>query len=111
MNIKENIDFLTFMKLDIRLGEIIEAERVEKSNKLLRLVFDFGNFKRQILAGIGTKYNPEDLLNKQLPVIVNLEPRKLMGLESQGMILAIGENEVEALLFPSEKIENGSNIH
>ena len=111
MEVKENIDFPTFMKLDIRVGEIIEAERVEKSDKLLILVFDFGDFKRQVLAGIGTKFSPEDVLNKQLPVIVNLEPRKLMGLESQGMILATGEKEVEALLFPSEKIENGSSVH
>jgi methionine--tRNA ligase beta chain len=52
---------------------------------------DFGEFKRQIIAGIATKYNPEDLINKQLPIIVNLAPRKLLGLESQGMILAIGD--------------------
>lgn len=108
---KPIITFDDFMKLDIRVGTIIEAEKVENSQKLLKLIIDFGDFKRQILAGIATKYSPEDLLNKQIPVIVNLAPRKMVGLESQGMIMAIGDNDVEALLLPTEAVKSGSSVH
>jgi methionine--tRNA ligase beta chain len=108
---KSIIKYDDFDKLDIKIGTVIECEKVEKSEKLLKLIVDFGNFKRQIVAGIATKYTPEDLLNKQLPIIVNLAPRKLLGLESQGMILAIGDDDVEALLSPTELVNNGSGVH
>ena len=111
MEVKPSITYQDFSKLDIRVGTIESAEKVEGSTKLIKLQVDFGSFKRQILAGIGTKYNPEDLIGKQLPVIVNLEPRKMMGQESQGMILAIGDNDVEGLLHPSEQVNSGSGIH
>ena len=108
---KPTIVYDDFDKLNIRIGTVIECEKVEKSEKLLKLIVDFGEFKRQIIAGIATKYTPEDLLNKQLPIIVNLAPRKLLGLESQGMILAIGDDDVEALLTPTEKVNNGAGVH
>jgi methionine--tRNA ligase beta chain len=108
---KPIITFDDFIKLDIRVGTVIEAEKVPNSLKLIRLVIDFGDFKRQVLAGIATKYSPEDLLNKQIPVIVNLAPRKMAGLESQGMIMAVGDNEVEALLFPTEAVKEGASVH
>lgn len=112
MDIKEEITYDDFCKLDIRIGEIIEAEKIENSNKLIKLIFDFGDFKRQILAGIGTKYNAEELIGKKMPVIVNLKPRKLMGFESCGMILAAGENDIEALLHPDiNEIKNGSPVN
>ncbi len=111
MDLKPNISFQDFMLLDIKIGTIESAEKVDGSNKLLKLIFDFGTFKRQILAGIGTKYSPEDLLGKQLPVIINLEPRKIFGQESQGMILAIGDNDVDALLVPTETVKSGSGVH
>jgi methionine--tRNA ligase beta chain len=108
---KPIITFDDFIKLDIRIGTVIEAEKVPNSLKLLKLIIDFGDFKRQILAGIATKYSPEDLLNKQIPVIVNLAPRKMAGLESQGMIMAIGDGDVEALLLPTEAVKSGSSVH
>jgi len=109
--IKDEITFKEFMKLDIRIGTITDAEKVEGSNKLIKIQFDFGDFQRQIVAGIGTKYTAEDLIGKQLPVIVNLQPRLLMGLNSQGMILAVGDNDIDALLNPSEKVESGAGVH
>lgn len=108
---KPIITFDEFSKLDIRVGTIIEAEKVPNSIKLIRLVIDFGDFKRQILAGIATKYSPEDLQGKQIPVVVNLAPRKMAGQVSQGMILAIGDGEVEALLQPTEKVKEGGSVH
>ena len=109
--VKENITYNDFIKLDIRIGTIVEAEAVEGSDKLLKLIIDFKDFKRQIIAGIKTKYQPSDVINKQIPVIVNLEPRKLMGLESQGMILAVGSKDLDALLLPSESVLDGSQVH
>jgi methionine--tRNA ligase beta chain len=111
MTIKEEIEYNDFSKLDIRIGEIIDAKKIENSNKLIKIIFDFGDFKRQILAGIGTKYTAEELIGKKMPVIVNIKARKMMGFESYGMILACGEQEVEALLFPDNNIENGSQIN
>ncbi|MCK9292855.1 MAG: methionine--tRNA ligase subunit beta [archaeon] len=108
---KEIITFKDFMKLDIKIGKIINVEKVPNSNKLFKMQFDFGDFQRQIVAGIATKYTEEDLLSKQIPVIVNLEPRLIMGLNSQGMILAVGEIDVDALLFPSQDVKNGSPVH
>ncbi len=108
---KPIITFDDFSKLDIRVGTIIVAEKVENSQKLLRLVIDFGYFKRQVIAGIASKYSPEYILEKQIPVVINLAPRKMAGLVSQGMILAIGDAEVEALLFPTEKVTTGASVH
>jgi len=108
---KDIISFKDFMKLDIRIGKIISVEKVVNSNKLFKMQFDFGDFQRQIVAGIATKYSVDDLLNKQIPVIVNLEPRLIMGLNSQGMILAVGEIDVDALLFPSQEVKLGVSVH
>ncbi len=108
---KENISFKEFLKLDIKIGTVIEAESIEGSDKLLKLTVDFSDFKRQIIAGIKDKYNPSDIILKQIPVIVNLEPKKIMGLESQGMILAVGDKELLALLHPSKEVLAGSSVH
>jgi methionine--tRNA ligase beta chain len=109
--IKENITYKEFIKLDIRIGTIIQAEIVDGSEKLLKLIIDFKDFKRQIIAGIKEKYLPSDVINKQIPVIINLEPRKIMGFESEGMILAVGDKTLDALLIPSQNVENGSLVH
>ncbi len=109
--VKENISFKDFLKMDIRIGTIVEAEIVEGSEKLLKLIIDFKDFKRQIIAGIKEKYSPSDVINKQIPVIVNLEPKKIMNLESQGMILAVGDKSLLALLHPSEVVDEGSPVH
>ncbi|NMB56980.1 methionine--tRNA ligase subunit beta [Candidatus Beckwithbacteria bacterium] len=108
---KNLIAFPDFAKIDLRVGEVLTAEKLEKSEKLLRLQVDFGEEigQRQILAGISQFYNPEDLIGRQVIAIVNLEPRKIMGLESQGMLLAAGEEEA-VLLMPDKKIKTGTLI-
>ncbi len=103
-------DISDFNKLAIKIGTIRKAEKVEGSSKLLKLDIDLGHERRQILAGIGEKYDPKDLKSKQIPVLVNLEPRTLMGLESNGMILAADINGEPVLLHPDEKVANGSKI-
>ncbi len=106
-----NITFDDFSKLDIRIGKIVVAEHVEGSEKLLRLEVDFGTEKRQIVSGIAKFYAPEDIIGKECPFIVNLEPRKLMGLESQGMILAADPGDDSAvLLHPDKEIPEGSQL-
>lgn len=100
-----------FAKLDIRIITVLEAVRMEGSEKLLKLVVDIGDEKRQILSGIGKSYEPEDLIGKHLVAIVNLEPRMMMGEESQGMILATGDNlENITLLSPIKEVPAGSAI-
>src|SRR3990167_5062734 len=99
-----------FQKLAIKIGTIRSAEKVEGSSKLLKLDIDLGHEKRQVLAGIGEKYDPEDLKGKQIPILANLEPRMMMGLESQGMILAADVNGEPFLLHPDSLVANGSKI-
>lgn len=83
-----------FRNVDLRVGTVREAERVEGSEKLLKLAVDLGEgISRQLIAGIGKVYAPEALLGKQIVVVANLEPRKLMGLESNGMLLAAQDEE------------------
>ncbi|MDB4989914.1 MAG: metG, partial [Myxococcaceae bacterium] len=104
-----NID--TFGQIDLRVGEIKLAERVPKSDKLLRLEVDLGPLGiRQILAGIGKHYAPEALLGKRIAVLANLPPRKMMGLMSQGMVLAAGDGDVLSVLSPANDVPLGSTI-
>ncbi len=102
------INFEDFQKVEIQIGTIIEAVSVENSEKLLKLTVDFGEEKRQVLSGIAKFYSPEDLLNKQFPFVTNLEPRQIMGLESQAMILAAGDEA--SLLQPIRNVPNGTKI-
>jgi methionyl-tRNA synthetase len=100
-----------FSKLDLRVGEVRSAERVAKSDKLLRLQVDLGPLGvRQILAGIGKHYAPEDLVGKRIAVLANLPPRKMMGLESQGMVLAAGDGDVLSVMSPQQDVPLGSTI-
>lgn len=100
-----------FLKLDIRIGTIISAEKIPEGDRLLKLIVDMGEEKRQIMAGVAESYpNPEELIGKQIPIIVNLEPRMLRGYESQGMMVAAGDSERVALLHPSKNIPNGSKL-
>lgn len=101
-----------FLKIDIRVVEIKEAERVEGSEKLIKLKVDIGEGEeRQIIAGVGKSYEPENLINKKAIAIINLEPRKMMGLESQGMILATGDDlENISLLTPDKDVASGGTI-
>ncbi|RFA92953.1 methionine--tRNA ligase subunit beta [Pyrobaculum aerophilum] len=94
-----------FKRLDIRIGKVVEATRVEGSRKLIKLIVDLGAEKRQIIAGLAEFYRPEDLVGKYVVVLANLQPKKIMGLESQGMILATCDRPV--LL----SIEKGGDEH
>lgn len=104
-----NITYDEFKKMRIRIGLIVEAERVEGTDKLLKLKVDFGDEKRQIVSGIAEFYKPEQLINKQFTFIVNLEPRVIRGVESQGMILAVSAGEKVVLLKPQKKVPAGSS--
>lgn len=106
------ISYEDFKKTELRVGKILEATRVERSQKLLKLLVDLGAEKRQILAGIGKHYEPEGLINTSIVVVSNLEPRSLMGEESQGMLLAASDDEKNTLVLirPGEEISPGSLI-
>ncbi|MFA5715530.1 MAG: methionine--tRNA ligase subunit beta [Candidatus Paceibacterota bacterium] len=104
------INFNQFEKIDLRIGKIIEAERVDGSDKLVKLQVDLGDEKRQILAGIGKSYSPEELLNKSVAVVINLEPKIIIGLESRGMVLAAKDNNNLSVLVPEKEIVPGSKI-
>lgn len=97
---KENISFDDFTKMDIRIGVILEAERVPKADKLLKLTVDTGLDKRTIVSGIAEHYSPEDVIGKRVTLLMNLAPRKIRGVESQGMIL-MAENSEGKLSFVS----------
>lgn len=98
-----------FKKLEIRIGKIISAEKIEDSNKLLKLQVDFGAQSRQILAGIAKFYQPEELVGKLCPFAFNLEAKKMGEWESQGMILCADDNG-PVLLNPDKEISPGSLI-
>jgi methionine--tRNA ligase beta chain len=104
------INFDDFNKLDIRIGTILEAEKVEGADKLLKLTVDLGEEKRTLVAGIAETYKPEEIIGKQLPILANLEPKKLRGIESNGMILAVDIEGKATLIHPDKKVPNGSKI-
>lgn len=105
-----NIDDL--LKVDLRVGKIIEAERIEESDKLLKLKVDIGEEERQILAGIGKQYDPEDLINSQVIIVANLKPREMAGSLSQGMLLAVKNEESKelAVLTLDKEVPPGSKV-
>ena len=104
------ITFNDFNKLDIRIGTIIEAEAVPKTEKLLKLTIDLGDEKRTMVAGIADEYKPEDIKGKQIPILINLEPKTIQGIKSQGMILAVDTDGKATLLHPDKEVNNGSKI-
>lgn len=108
---KENITYDDFAKLDIRVGTILSAEKVAKTKKLLKLTIDTGIDQRTIVSGIAEHYAPEDIVGRQVSVVVNLAPKVLKGIESRGMIL-MAENADGSLSFvsPDKQIKNGGTI-
>jgi methionyl-tRNA synthetase len=100
---KVTVEFDDFTKLDIRLGTILEAEKVEKADKLLKLVVDTGIDKRTIVSGIAAHYQPADIIGKTVQVLLNLAPRKIRGIESQGMILMAEDAEGNLSFMSPEK--------
>lgn len=108
---KDNISFDDFSKMDIRVGTILEAEKLPKTKKLLRLKIDTGLDQRTVVSGIAEHFNPEEIIGRQVTMLVNLEPRNIKGIESQGMIL-MAEDADGKLVFvgPDKKIGNGSEV-
>ena len=102
--------FGDFKKLQIRIGLIVETEKIEGTDKLLKLKVDFGDEKRQIVSGIAEFYKPMQLIGKQFPFVVNLESKVIRGVESQGMILAVSANNKIVLLKPQKKVPAGSFV-
>ncbi len=100
---KPSVEFDDFTKLDIRLGTILEAEKVEKADKLLKLLVDTGIDKRTIVSGIAAHYKPEEIIGKTVQVLLNLAPRKIRGIESQGMILMAEDAEGDLSFMSPEK--------
>lgn len=109
--VKEPVTFDDFSKVDIRTATILEAEKVPKTTKLLKLKIDTGIDQRTIVSGIAEYYEPASLIGKQISIIANLEPRKIKGIESKGMILMAEDKDGKLVLVsPSEKVSNGSTI-
>lgn len=106
------VPFDEFQKLDIRIGKIVEASQIPGSRNLIRILVDFGTEKRQAVAGLLQWYKPENLLAKKCAFILNLQKRKMMGVESQCMILAAEDDKGNVVILQPEKdIEEGSRIH
>jgi methionyl-tRNA synthetase len=111
-NLAPQITIDDFAKIDLRVATVVEAERVKGADKLLRLIVDLGFEKRQILAGIAMVYPPESLIGRKVVIVANLQPRKLRGLESNGMIVAasLGPEDKPVLVGFAETVENGSRL-
>ena len=108
---KEECTFEDFEKMDIRTATVLEAERVPKTDKLLKLTIDTGIDKRVIVSGIAEYYSPEDMLGKQICILANLAPRKIRGIESKGMILMARQNDGKMrFVTPAETLVNGAEI-
>ncbi|RUM60836.1 MAG: methionine--tRNA ligase [Persephonella sp.] len=107
---EEFVSIEDFAKLQFKVGEILEAEKVEKSNKLLKLLVDLGDEKRTIVSGIAEYYKPDDLIGKKVIVFANLKSRKIFGIQSQGMILASKDDKGLKLLTVDGDIKNGSLV-
>ena len=109
--VKKEVTFDDFEKLDIRVGTVLSCEKVKKSNKLLKFEIADGLENRTILSGIAQHYKPEDLVGKQVCFIANFPPRKMMGLESQGMILsAVNFDGSLSVITPQREVKPGSQV-
>lgn len=104
------ITYTDFNKLDIRIGKIVSAEKVKNTDKLLKLEIDLGFEKRNIVAGIAELYEPEQVIDKEIPVILNLEPKNIRGIVSHGMILAVDVEGKPVLMHPEKEVPPGSKI-
>ncbi|EKF6163312.1 TPA: methionine--tRNA ligase [Staphylococcus pseudintermedius] len=107
---KAQIDIKDFDKVEIKAATIIDAEKVKKSNKLLKIQVDLGYEKRQIISGIAQFYAPEDIIGKKVAVVTNLKPAKLMGQKSEGMILSAEKDDVLTLISLPNAVQNGAVI-
>jgi len=108
---KNEITIDDFDKVELKVAKVLEAEKVEGSNKLIKFKVSLGNEERQIVSGIQKYYEPEDLIGKKLVVVTNLKPVKLKGIESQGMIIAAGDGDVVKVLLVDDAVEEGQLVH
>lgn len=104
------ITYDDFKKLDLRIGKVLSATRVEGADRLIRIEVDMGTERRQIIAGMAEFLDPDDLIGKLVPVLANLVPRKFRGIESRGMILAVDVDGRPILLHPAGEVPPGSII-
>ncbi|BAB59675.1 hypothetical protein [Thermoplasma volcanium GSS1] len=104
------VDINYFRTLDIRAAKVVSCEKVEKSRSLLRIVVDLGDQQKQIISSIADYYNPSDLIGKTIIILNNLKPAKFMGLESQGMLLAVDNEEGVKLLTVDGEVKPGSKV-
>jgi methionyl-tRNA synthetase len=99
-----------FAKVELKIGKVLEAQRVEKSNKLIVMKIDTGE-ERQIVAGVGRAYTPEELVGKSIIVVTNLQPANLMGVKSHGMLLAAPDDEGNlSIITPEKEIKAGARV-
>ena len=99
-----------FAQVELRVAEILECEPIPKAKKLLKLQVDLGYEKRQVVSGIAKYYTPDELVGKKVVLVTNLKPAKLCGVDSYGMILASGEDDVK-VVFLDPSVRNGERIH
>ena len=108
---KNIIEFDDFTKVDLRVGTVTEAENIPKSDKLLKLKVDTGLDQRTILSGISKYYSPDEIINKKVMVLINLKPRKMMGFESEGMLLLADDGDGNlSLMQPDSDISDGAVV-
>lgn len=105
-----HVKFEEFQKLDLRVGRILSAERVQRARKLLLLKVDVGGEVRTLVAGLAEHYAPEQLVGKEIVVVANLEPKVIMGLRSEGMLLAAVVDGRPVLIVPESEVPPGSRI-
>ena len=98
-------------KISLKVAKILEAEKVEGSEKLLKLQVSLGDEKRQVVAGLQKYYKPEELIGKKVVMVANLKKAKLKGIESEGMLLAAGDGETVKVLIVDDLVKEGENIH
>ena len=106
----EQISFEEFQKMDLRAAQVLEAERIPKSKNLLKLTVSLGEETRTVVAGIAKHYAPEDLVDRKVILVANLEPARLMGVESQGMVLAAEDGKNLVLVGVDEAVAPGAPI-
>ncbi|HUP65975.1 MAG TPA: methionine--tRNA ligase subunit beta, partial [Thermoanaerobaculia bacterium] len=106
----DTISIEKFFETDLRVAEILQAEKVEKSNKLMKLHVTIGDSERTLVAGIAKEYAPEDLVGRKVVIVANLEPAKLMGVESQGMVLAASIDGKPSLLSVDPGVPAGTKV-
>ena len=106
----KRITFEDFKRIDLRIGKIVSAEKVRKARKLIVLKVDLGKEVRTLVAGLAGYYEPEELVGKEVIVVANLEPKTIMGIKSEGMLLAAIKDGEPVLVVPEREVPPGSKV-